>query len=46
MAPHNALRQVEAKLRSLDTYIGKNDPVWTALDTLWDLVVKGTEETA
>ena len=43
-APHNALRVIEAKLHTFDNYLGKTDPVWQALDRLWEIVVRADVE--
>lgn len=44
MEAHDALRTVEAKLHKYDSYISSTDPVWSALDGLWRLVVHGGTE--
>lgn len=44
MTPHTALRTVEAKIRDMRTYIRSDDPVWTAIDDLWELVILGKKE--
>jgi hypothetical protein len=44
--PHNDLRVIEAKIRdmALIAITKSDDPVWGALDRLWDYVVKGGQD--
>jgi hypothetical protein len=41
---HHDLRIVEAKLHNFDSFINSSDPVWDALDRVWDFVVKGGKD--
>lgn len=47
MAPYDALRIVEATLRSVQQngHVSASNPAFKALDTLWEYVVLGKDDT-